>query len=136
MVFICLHVLLFCCVPAMARKTGKRCNRGRRTHRRSRAAGGECGWGALDRALCGLLARRPLRRVLLASAAKIFFHVDIPEPLAPAELRDVACDIARRLHGEPTQAFHPEGTLDVKPVGQHHMCSHKFSPIYACLALT
>ena len=53
----------------------------------------------LDRALRGLLARRSVRRVL--PAVKIFCQVDIPEPLALVVLRDAACDIARRLHGEP-----------------------------------
>ena len=41
-------------------------------------------------------------------------------------LRDAACNIARRLHGKPTQAFRLEGTPNVKPAGQHHMCSHKW----------
>ena len=84
----------------------------------------------LDRALRGLLARRLVRRVLLALAVKIFFQVDIPEALAPAVLRDAACDIARRLHGEPDQSFRPEGTPNVKPTGQHHMCSHKWGVVY------
>ena len=84
----------------------------------------------LRRALRGLLARRPVRRVLLASAVKIFFHVDIPEPLAPAVLQDAVCDIARRLHDEPAQAFRPEGTPNVKRTGQHHMCSHKWRVVY------
>ena len=77
-----------------------------------------------------LLARRPVRRVLLASAVKIFFQVDIPEPLAPAVLRDAACDIARRLHGKLAQAFRPQGTPNVKPAGQHHMCSHKWRVVH------
>ena len=75
-VFKCMPVPQSFSAPVMARKRGKRRNRGRRTHRRSPAAvarrrmrGGE----RLDRALRGLLARRPVRRVLLASAVKIFF---------------------------------------------------------------
>ena len=84
----------------------------------------------LGRALHGLLARHPVPRVLLASALKIFFQVDIPEALAPAVLRDAACDIARRLHGELAQAFRPKGTPNVKPTGQHHMCSHKWRVVY------
>ena len=43
-------------------------------------------------------------------------------------LRDAACDIA--WHGEPAQAFRPEGTPNVKPTGQHHMCSHKWRAVY------
>ena len=54
-----------------------------------------------------------MRRVLLATAVKIFFPVDVPEALAPAVLRDPALDIARRLHGTPAQAFRPEGTPNV-----------------------
>ena len=84
----------------------------------------------LGRALRGLLARRPVRRVLLASVVKIFFQVDVLEPLAPAVLRDAACGIVRRLHGEPARAFCPEGTPNVKPAGQHHMCSHKWRVVY------
>ena len=38
----------------------------------------------LGRALRGLLARRPVRHVLLVLAVKIFFQVDIPEALVPA----------------------------------------------------
>ena len=117
----------------MTRKKGKRRNRGRRRHRRSQEAtdrrrlqGGE----RLRRALRGLLARRPVHRVLLATAAKIFFRVDVPEALAPAVLRDAALDIARRLHGTPAQAFRLEGTHNVKPPGQHHMCSHKWRVVY------
>ena len=132
-VFACLPVPRCFSAPVMARKRGKRRNRGRPAHRRSpavvaqrRMRGGE----RLDRALRGLLARRPVRCVPLASAVKIFFQVDIPEPLAPAVLRDAACDIARRLHGEPAQAFRPEGTPNVKPTGQHHMCSHKWRVVY------
>ena len=81
-------------------------------------------------ALRGLLACWPVRRVLLASAAKSFFQVDIPEALAPAVLRDATFDIARRLPGQPAQAFRPEGILNVKPTGQHHMCSHKWWVVY------
>ena len=84
----------------------------------------------LDRALRGPLARRPVHRVLLALAVQIFFRVDIPEAFAQAVLRDAACDIARRLHGEPAQAFRPEGTPNVKPAGQHHMCWHKWRVVY------
>ena len=84
----------------------------------------------LRRAICGLLARRLVRRVLLGSPAKNFFHVDIPEALAPAVLRDAALDIVRRLYGELAQAFHPKGTPNVKPTGQHHMCSHKWRVVY------
>ena len=119
--------------PVKARKRGKGRNRGRRRHRRSPAAtarrrmrGGE----RLGRALHGLQARRPVHRVLLASAVKIFVQVNIPEALAPAVLRDAACDIVRRLHGEPAQAFRPEGTPNAKPTGQHHMCSHKWRVVY------
>ena len=79
--------------PVMARKKGKRRNHGRRLHRRSPAAatlrllrGGE----RLRGALRGLLARQPVRRVLLAMAAKTLFQVDVPEALAPAALRDTA----------------------------------------------
>ena len=71
----------------------------------------------LHRALRELLARRPVRRVLLGIAAKIFFRVDVPEALAPAVLRDAALDIARRLHRAPAQAFRPEGTRNLKPPG-------------------
>ena len=73
---------------------------------RRQMRGGE--W--LGRALRGLLARHLMRRVLLASAVKIFFQVDIPEPLAPAKLWDAAGDIVRRLHGEPAQAVWQSGT--------------------------
>ena len=104
----------------MTRKKGNKRNRGRHRHRRSQEAtarrrlqGGE----RLRRALRGLLARRPVRRVLLGTATKIFFRVDVPEALAPAVLRDAALDIARRLHGTPTQAFRPEGTPNVKLPG-------------------
>ena len=45
-------------------------------------------------------------------------------------LRDAALDIARRLHGAPTQAFRPGGTPNVKPPGQHHLCSHKWRVVY------
>ena len=96
----------------MTRKKGKKRNRGRRRHRRSQEAnarrrlqGGE----RLRRAR-GLLARRPVRWVLLGTAAKIFFNTDVPEALAPAVLRDAALDIARRPHGKPAQALRPEGT--------------------------
>ena len=81
-------------------------------------------------ALRGLLARRPVRRVSLASAVKVFFQVDIPGHLAPAVLRDAACDIARRLRGAPTQAFCPEGSPNVKPPDQSHMCLHKWRVVY------
>ena len=84
----------------------------------------------LRRALRGLLVRRPVRRVLLATAAKIFFQVDIPEALAPAVLRDATLDIARRRHGTPAQTFCPEGTPNVKTTGQHHLCSHKWRVVY------
>ena len=84
----------------------------------------------MERVLRGLLARRPVRCVLLASAAKIFFHIDIPEALAPAAPRDAACDVARRLHGGPAQAFRPEGSPNVKPTGQHHMCSRKWRVVW------
>ena len=114
-VFICMPVPQFFSVPVMARKRGKRRYRGLRTQRRSQAAvarsrmrGGE----RLDSALRGPLARRPVHRVL-ASAVKIFFQVDIPEPLAPAVLRDATCDITRRLHSEPVHAFRPKGTPNV-----------------------
>ena len=50
--------------------------------------------------------------------------------LAPAVLRDAALDIAQRLHGAPTQAFCPEGTPNVKPPGQHHLCSYKWRVVY------
>ena len=133
-------VCCFCfyCAPVfftrvMTRKKGKKRNCGRRRHRRSQEAtarrrlqGGE----RLCRALRWLLARRPVRRVLLGTAAKIFFRVDVPEALASAVLRDAALDIARRLHGAPAQAFRPEGTPDVKPPGQHHLCSHKWRVVY------
>ena len=94
-VFKCMLVPWSFCAPLMARMRGKRRNWGKRTHQRLPAAvarwpirGGE----RLDRALCGLLARRPRRRVLLASAVKIFFQVYITETLVPAVLRDAACD--------------------------------------------
>ena len=45
-------------------------------------------------------------------------------------LRDAACDIARHLHGEHARAFHPEGTPNVKPAGEHHMCPHKWRMVY------
>ena len=64
------------------------------------------------------------------TAAKIFFQVDFPEALAPAVLRDAALDMARRLLGKPAQAFRPEGTPNVKPPGQHHMCSYKWRVVY------
>ena len=80
--------------------------------------------------LRGLLARRPVRRVLLVTAVKIFFQTDIPEALAPAVLQAAACDVALRLHGEPAQAFRPGGTPNVKPTGQHHLCSHKWRVEY------
>ena len=59
-----------------------------------------------------------------------FLQVDIPEALAPAVLRDAAFDIGRRLHGQLAQAFRPEGSPNVKPTGQHHMCSHKWRVVY------
>ena len=97
----------------MAQKKGKRRNHGRRRLLRSPAAtarrrmrGGE----RLRRAFRGLLARQPVRRVLVAWAAQIFFQVDIPEALAPAVLRDAAFATARRLHGEQAQPFRFEGT--------------------------
>ena len=114
----------------MAHKKGKRRNCGRcklraaTAHRRLR--GGE----RLRGPLRGLLARWPVRRVLLATAAKNFFEVDIPEALALAVLREAALHIARRLHGKPPQALRPEGTPNVKPPGQHHMCSHKWQVVY------
>ena len=89
----------------MARRRGNRRNRGRDQSLRFPAAAASWrmrGQEQLGRALRGLLARRPVRRVLLGSAAKIFFQIDVPEALAPAVLQDAACDIARRLHGEPT----------------------------------
>ena len=55
-----------------------------------------------------------------------FLQVDIPEACAPAVLPDATCDIPRHLHEEPAQGFHPEGTPNVKPTGQHHICSHKW----------
>ena len=81
---------------------------------RRRPPGGGCGAGAV----CRLLARRPVRRGMLATAAKILFQVDVAETLAPAVLWDAALNIARRLHGTPAQAFIPEGTPNVKPPGQ------------------
>ena len=45
-------------------------------------------------------------------------------------LPDALCDIARCLHGERAQAFRPDGTPNVKLVGQHHMCSHKLRVVY------
>ena len=130
---LCLHSsFLFAAhlpLSVMTKRKGKRRNRGRRKHRRSQGAlarrrlrGGE----RLRRALRGLLARRPVRRVLLASAVKIFFQVDIPGRLAPVVLRAAACEIAWRLHGTPTQPFRPEGTPNVKPPDQSHMCAHKW----------
>ena len=117
----------------MTQKKGKKRNRGRHRHRRSQEAtarrrlqGGE----RLRRALHGFLARRPVRRVLLSTAAKIFFRTNVPEALAPAVLRHAALDIARRLHGKPAQAFRPEGTPSVKPPGQHHLCCHKWRVEY------
>ena len=74
----CNPVFLGCALllSAMTKRKGKRRNRGRRTHRQSpahvarrRMRGGE----RLNVALRGLLARRPVRRVLLALAVKIFF---------------------------------------------------------------
>ena len=59
----------------------------------------------LDRASRGLQARRQVGRVLLASGVNIVFWVDIPEALAPAVLRDAACDIARRA----CPSFPPQG---------------------------
>ena len=116
----------------MTRKRGKKRNLGRRRHRPSQEAtarrqlqGGE----RLRRALRGL-ARRPVRRVLLGTAAKIFFRTDVPKALAPAVLRDAALDIARRLPGTPAQAFRPEGTPNVKPPGQHQLCCHKWRVAY------
>ena len=95
----------------MTRKKGKKRNRGRRRHTRSQEAparrwlqGGE----RLRMALRGLVARRPLLRVLLGTAAKIFFRTDVPEALAPERLRDATLDIPRRLHGKPAQAFRPK----------------------------
>ena len=135
---LCLHPSFFFAalllLPVMTKRKGKRCDWGRRTHRRSPAAvarrhirGGE----RLRMALRGLLARHPVPRVLLASTVKVFFQVDIPGHLAPAVLRDAACDIARRLHGAPAQAFRPEGTPNVKPLDQNHMCSHKWRVVYS-----
>ena len=121
----------FACV--MTRKKGKRPNCRRRRHRRSQKATdrrrlrrGE----RRRRALRGLLARRPVRRVLVATAAKIIVQVDVPEALALAVLRDAALYIAHRVHRTPAQAFRPEGTPNVKPPGQHHMCSHKSWVVY------
>ena len=45
-------------------------------------------------------------------------------------LREAALDIARRLHGTPPQALRPHGTPNVKPPGQHHICSHKWRVVY------
>ena len=67
------------------------------------------GRGALACSLRGLLPRRPVRRVLQATAVKISFQVDVPAALAPVVLRDAALDIARCLHRTPAQAFRPEG---------------------------
>ena len=106
--------------PVMVGNEGKRRNPGRHRHRRSPAAtarrrlrGGE----RLRGALRGLLARRPVRRVLLATDVKIFFHVDVPEALEPVVLRGAAFDIVGRLQGRPAQAFRPEGTPNIKPPG-------------------
>ena len=71
-----------------------------------------------------------MRRVLLATAAKLSFQVDVPEALTPTVLWDAALHIARRLNGRPAQAFRPEGTPNVKPPGQHHMCSDKWRVVY------
>ena len=88
----------------MTRKKGKKRNRGRRRHRRSQqvtAQRRQRGRERLRRALRGLLARRPVRRVLLGTAANFFFRSDVPEALAPRVLHDAALDIAQRLHGKP-----------------------------------
>ena len=115
-VYECMPMPQFFSAPVMARKRGKRRNRGRRQHRRSPAAvarrrmrGGE----RLDRALCGLVACRLVRRVLLVSGVKIFFQVDIPKALAPAVLRDAAWDIVRCLHGEPGYAIAPNNSSNL-----------------------
>ena len=79
----------------------------------------------LRRGIQGLYACGPVRCVLLVSAVKIF-QVDIPRRVAPAVLDAAACDITQGLHGARAQAFRPEGTSNVKPLGQSHMCSHKW----------
>ena len=73
-----------------------------------------------------------MRRILLASGVKVFLQVDILRHLAPAVLREAACDIVRHRHGALAQAFRPEGTPNVKPPDQNHMCSHKWRVVY-CL---
>ena len=93
------YVFCFCCAQyffsrVMTRKKGKKRNRGRRRHRRSQEAtarrrlhSGE----RLRRALRGLLARRPVRRVLLGTAAKIFFGTDVRGAGAAAGRRAKHC---------------------------------------------
>ena len=52
----------------------------------------------------------------------------IAHPPPPGQLRPPK--IPRRLHGTPAQAFCPEGTCNVKPTGQHHLCCHKWRVAY------
>ena len=73
----------------------------------------------------------PVAQYNVLLAVKVFFQVDIPGLLAPAVLRDAACDIAQRLHGAPAQAFSPEGTPNIKPPARNHMCSHKWWVVYS-----
>ena len=85
----CLSLPYGCCVlrllllrpvfftRAMTCKKSKKRNRGRRRHRRSQEATARRRLQGTERlrwALRGLLARRPVRRVLLGTAAKIFFQ--------------------------------------------------------------
>ena len=68
------------CAPVMAPKRGKRRIRGRRLHRRSPAAAAWRRMRGEDR--LGRALRGPVHHVLLASAVKIFFQVDIPEAIS------------------------------------------------------
>ena len=107
--------------PVKARNKGKRRNHGRRQHRRSPAAtarrrlqGGECLRGAVR----GLLARRPVRRVLLATAAKIFFEVNVPRPL-----RQRCCRTPHStLHGACTGSL-PRLSAPRAPPSSRHRAS-------------